>query len=344
MKFSSIYIAFLAVAYGFNLTDIYSAGSYPAPVSNPLSSVESLLATAEQVQTSLNAQLNSAIADKHLSPEFLTSYIVGVDSEINQVVSAVQSAVSSYSPSVGKAIIGSIIGPYYEEVTKGAQTLVDNTKSSPGTVDVRTTAGLIVNYQRLADLANYAEVDTSKLEQLSQECNALASYSVEKRATNSDMSGVHGAVANFKETIDTLYDEVTKDKGHAAEAAVTALITGLDGQVDNLAATIFNVANTVTYGLTSPIGDFLLGPIFQGLTNGVQVLISNVVGGSIDMVADGTAELFSGTMSKLISLGKKVNVAASNVAMLEDAHKQWTSLNATLNKKGHSSSNSTATA
>lgn len=327
MKASSILLALLSVVSAYSGSP-YSSDSASV---NPLASVESLLSAASQLQGNLNNLLDKAVSDKHLSPEFLTSYIIGTDYEINEVVNNLQSVVTGYSPDVAKAIVGSIIKPYYDTVTKGAHSVLENAKSSGITIDARTAAGLTVSLQRLSDLASFSTLDNSDLQSLSQQCNSLSNGNV-KRASNSDMSGVVGSVNNFQETINTFLHEVSHDKGHGAAAAVTALITGLDGQVDNLAATIFNVANKLTFGLTSPIGDFLLGPIFQGMTNGAEVLISNIIGGGIDMVADAPAQLFTGTMSKLIDMGKKINVSVANVAMLEDAKKQWVSLNANLNK------------
>lgn len=96
--------------------------------------------------------------------------------------------------------------------------------------------------------------------------------------------GFRGAITNAKQTVDTLSGEMKRSDGHPTEDLVDAVITGLDSQVDNAAATISSGLNGVTLGVSGDIGNFLLGPFFQSLTNGVEVLISNAVGGGVDLV------------------------------------------------------------
>lgn len=331
MKFSSFFLALFAVAYGADITEFIGLSDAQ------LASSENTAESAQTILQILNGELQKASTDSQFTTEFLSNYIIDVDAQINAILNGLTSSTAQYSGDISKAISAAVITPYYNETVKGAQTLVDNLAKISASVDPAVAAGIVVNYQRLADFATYNGVDATQLQSLNQKIAdhfGASTTGLAKRATNADMSGATGAVNNFRETLDTLMHEVTNDRGHAATATITAIITGLDGQVDNLAATIFNVLDTATFGLTSPLGDFLLGPIFQGMTNGAQVLISNIIGGGIDMVADGTASLFAGTMSKLIELGKKTNVQMHNIAMLEDVHKQWVSLNTIINKNG----------
>jgi len=71
-----------------------------------------------------------------------------------------------------------------------------------------------------------------------------------------------------------------------------------------------------------------LGPFVQSVTNGAEVMISNVVGGSVDIVSDGTAKLFSESLSKLHSLAVKNNVNSNDTEAFSKAQKQVKDLKA----------------
>lgn len=319
MKISSFAIALFTLAFGANAA---------SPAANPgLAHAESLVDSSDLVLQILNRELQKAANENQVTPELVASYMIDLYSQSNEVLSELIASTSGYTPDVAKSISAVVIKPFYDEVVKGAQSLSAVIDKTTGPLESDVSAGILVNYQRLSDFASLNGIDSSALDSLTKSINEHLNHpSVSKRATNHDLSGVVGSVNNFQETLNTFMHEVTHDKGHTATAAITAIITGLDGQIDNMAASVFNVLDAATFGLTSPIGDFLLGPIFQGMTNGAQVLISNIIGGAIDMIADGPAADFNTALDKLVKLGTKANVDSRNVAMLSDVRKQWISL------------------
>ena len=340
MKLSVVTLALLSVVYGYNISDINTATTSPTSSALKISGVETLINDVNSGVVDLNNLFSQAIADNHLTAEFVSSYIDNIDQSIESVTTDLENALQGYSLDLKKTMAKHIIAPYFNTVVSGAQTLVSNLGKVEGTVNSKYVAEITVNYQKLIDFGKFANIDTSKLEQLSRECNGSKQHNY-KRATEAEMSGVHGAINNMKETLDTLKHEATTDTGHNAAASITALITGLDGQIDNLAATILDGLNGVTFGLSGDLGDFLLGPIFQGVTNGAQVIFSNIVGGSIDMVADGTVTLFSQSMTKLVTLGKQLNLKAKNLELVEDANKQWISLKTTMKDRANNGTDTT---
>ncbi|KNC31727.1 hypothetical protein FF38_03483 [Lucilia cuprina] len=147
------------------------------------------------------------------------------------------------------------------------------------------------------------------------------------------MDAVRGSIQSFHEKMDSMFSIINNHPGHSNAAVLTALITGLDGQIDNLAGNIFPIIDKLTLGITSPVTDFLLGPVFQSATDGVQVLVSNILGGSVDFVEDSVANMFTGSINKLENIGSKMKVSEKNMKLLQDTKKQWTNMQETMNAK-----------
>lgn len=117
--------------------------------------------------------------------------------------------------------------------------------------------------------------------------------------------GFRGAITNARQTVDTLNGEMKRSDGHPTEDLVDAVITGLDSQIDNVAGTLSTGLNGVTLGVSGDIGDFLLGPFFQSVTNGVEVLISNAVGGGVDLVTQPGIRALSNSIDSLSHASQK---------------------------------------
>lgn len=131
------------------------------------------------------------------------------------------------------------------------------------------------------------------------------------------MSGVEGSVTNHQQVIDTLNERLQADGGiHANQERITAYITGADSQIDNAIATVSDALAPYTGGISKAIGNFLLGPFVQSVTNGAEVLLANMIGGTADRMDAAMVGQLTGNYSRLIKLSSENNVDVSKLQNL----------------------------
>ena len=111
-------------------------------------------------------------------------------------------------------------------------------------------------------------------------------------------------------------NQLKSHDGHPAAEVLLATITGLDSQIDNAAGTISHALAPFTGGLSLAVGNFLLGPFFQSVTNGAEVLLSNIVGGAVDGVTAPAVAALSGNISKLTSQAAKYHIDTAKLVNL----------------------------
>lgn len=285
-----------------------------------LSGIEGAVTNQRQVQDTLNRQLKAK--NGHAAQAEINAFITGADSQIDNTIATVSDALSPLTLGLSKAVGNFLLGPVVQSVTNGAEVFLANiVGGGVDLVDRQLVSLLNENYSKLASLATKNNVDASRLQNLSQQISQAVSKK-SKRSEDGNLSGIKGAITNMKQTVDTLKEQLGAHDGHAGKDIVNAAITGLDSQIDNLAATLSSGLNGVTLGISGDIGNFLLGPFFQSLTNGAEVVISNVVGGSVDIVTDGTSKLFSHALSQLHELGTKFGVKSDTLESLAKVRKQ----------------------
>jgi hypothetical protein len=107
-----------------------------------------------------------------------------------------------------------------------------------------------------------------------------------------------------KQVVDALSHQLKSHDGHASAEVLLATINGLDAQIDNAAGTISHALAPFTGDLSLAVGNFLLGPFFQTVTNGAEVVLANVVGGAVDRVSTLAVAALSSNISKLANLNK----------------------------------------
>jgi len=319
MQYTSIFLATLALV-----------SAMPMPMSSAteqdMSGAQGSVTNSRQVQDTLNRQLQ-ANGGAHANQARVNAFITGADSQIDNTIATVSDALAPLTMGASKAIGNVLLGPFVQSVTNGAEVLLSNLiGGGEDLADAQMTASLTGNYAKLSALAAKNNVDASKLQNLSQQITNTVSD--KSKRDDGGMSGIKGAMTNLKQTVDTMKQNMQDRKGTSARDTIDAFITGADSQIDNAAATISQGLNGVTLGISGKIGDFLLGPFVQSVTNGAEVMISNVVGGSVDIVSDGTAKLFSESLSKLHSLAVKNNVNSNDTEALAKTQKQVKELKA----------------
>ncbi|VVT45942.1 uncharacterized protein SAPINGB_P000968 [Magnusiomyces paraingens] len=130
------------------------------------------------------------------------------------------------------------------------------------------------------------------------------------------VDGYHSGLTNSQQTMDTLIRQLRANDGHPTSDIISAVITGLDSQIDNGIATVVNTLAPLTGGLSLAVGQALLGPFAQSVTNGAEVVISNLVGAPIDFITQGIRLNFANTLGNLATTAKQYNVDTTRLHQL----------------------------
>ena len=174
----------------------------------------------------------------------------------------------------------------------------------------------------LSLLVSHAVSTPSTFDNTVEDCFDQSDYDTN---SNPNMAGLHNAITNSKQVIDTLAGQIKSGDGHAVASSLNALITGTDSQIDNVLGMLTD-SKMLTYaslGLNKDIGNFLLGDFFQSVTNGVEVLIGNIGGGAIDMITDGGVKDLSEAIGKLNDMASKdYHVSDNKINALTNANTQ----------------------
>lgn len=255
----------------------------------------------------------------------VTAFIQGLDSQIDNAISTVTSALSPLTGGLSEAVGGAILGPFFQSVTDGAEVLIGNIVG--GAADLVASpiiSTLSQSLTRLINQGNQYNIDTSKLEDLNNQLSLKLGQAkpsdeeVGLEARQMDfLQGLQGSFMNFQQKVDELNGEIRQHPGQAGSATVTAVIQGLDSQIDNAISTVAGVLSPLTGGLSEAVGNAILGPFFQSVTDGAEVLIGNILGGAADFVVSPVVSTFSSTLSNLIDQGNEYNIDTSR---LQDAN------------------------
>jgi hypothetical protein len=130
------------------------------------------------------------------------------------------------------------------------------------------------------------------------------------------LDGFKSSVTISKQVVDALSHQLKSHDGHASAEVLLATITGLDAQIDNAAGTVSHALAPFTGNLSLAVGNFLLGPFFQSVTNGAEVLLSNIVGGAVDGVSAPAVAALSGNINKLTSQAARYHINTEKLVNL----------------------------
>lgn len=122
------------------------------------------------------------------------------------------------------------------------------------------------------------------------------------------VNGVKSGVTNVRQQVDAVVRGFQTNDGHPTADSLKALITGLDGQIDNGIGIVADLLSPVTFGASHAVEGAILGPFFQSVTDGAEVAISNLVGLPIDAVLGSDIQSLANNMSKMIAQANQLQV------------------------------------
>ncbi|PRT55773.1 hypothetical protein B9G98_03393 [Wickerhamiella sorbophila] len=254
----------------------------------------------------------------HLTAQYVAKFASNLSQTISNTLVEVESLVSQGGDN-SKAV--TVLIPFVSAVSKGSGMLVSSLANNPDhLLSSAEVQDLVGNLQKVSNVALDNHVDTTELQAVISQLHAVGGKLHARSDFNPILDGIKGSATNAAQTVETLLKQLTRNDGHPTADVISAFITGLDSQADNLLNAVSVALGPLTFGVSNLVGDTLLGPFFQSLTNGAEVLIANVAGGAVDLVTQPALQLLVHTLSRAVSLGKKNNV--KNAANLEKAVNQ----------------------
>lgn len=330
MKSSAIIIsALLSLAYSAPYQTVESvAAQRQQQQEQAMSGVEGSVTNHQQVMDTLNERLR-ADGGVHANQERITAYITGADSQIDNAIATVSDALAPFTGGISKAIGNFLLGPFVQSVTNGAEVFVSNViGNAEDTMDAEMVGRMTGDYSRLIQLSSKNNVDTSRLQDLNEQLTNtlpkakrdLTAQEIAQRQQQQEeaMSGAQGSITNHQQVVDTLNHLLNQAGGdpHANADRMVAYITGADSQIDNAIATISDALAPFTGGASKAIGNFLLGPFVQSVTNGAEVFLANMMGGAADQMDAALVGQLTGNYSRLIKLSSQNNIDVSKLQNL----------------------------
>lgn len=131
-------------------------------------------------------------------------------------------------------------------------------------------------------------------------------------SNNAWVEGAHESMVNHQQVVDTLNRQMASNNGHRNADRIIAAVTGADSQIDNAIATVAHALGPFTGGLSLAVGNFLLGPFVQSVTNGAEVFLGNVIGGAEDRVQN-AAVSYANNLTNLRAHANTFNINTSRL-------------------------------
>lgn len=250
--------------------------------------------------------LKNELRSKGARPDHgsIVHYVTDVDNNIDNLIGIVGNSLPSTGPGTPD-MVKSILEPTFKSISEGAEILVSDTVG--GYVDPNLSPIMQQYSQSLSKVANLAGVynlrrDQKMLTIMSHHVELLIRDSyhhhdhhdhhdyhdhnggeISARQAAGILDGFISGMDNARQRFDAFTNDLRQKGSRPGAALAVNLIAGLDGQIDNILGVLDDVLGKLTFGLTNPIFGFILGPTFQSLTDGIEVLIGNLVGGIIDL-------------------------------------------------------------
>lgn len=136
------------------------------------------------------------------------------------------------------------------------------------------------------------------------------------------VNGVKSGVTNARQQVDSMVRGFRSNDGHPTADALKALITGIDGQIDNGIGIVADLLSPVTFGASRALEGAILGPWFQSVTDGIEVAAANLIGMPIDAVIGAPVQSLANNMSKMIAQANALSVDSKIVNRMSQAQKK----------------------
>uniref|UniRef100_A0A060SZS9 ARAD1C03080p n=1 Tax=Blastobotrys adeninivorans TaxID=409370 RepID=A0A060SZS9_BLAAD len=271
------------------------------------------------------------------SPDALASFVHDLGRDISRATSSIEGIMShalGNDNSNGHQVSDmahSLIGPLYSTAIRAGERLLAVTTTSsldPNSGDA--IHQLSQDYNHLAQTAQQYQLPAADtLRQISAKIGNLNSRIPRLAARQMSLpDGIKSGLDNARQRFNAFSNEMRNPNARPGSQAMVEMITGLDGQIDNMLGMAQQALSPITGGLSDLVFSAILGPTFQSLTDGVEVLIGNLSGGIVDLALVPALHLLSGSVRNSANMAKQMNLNneavklnSQSVALAQMAHR-----------------------
>ncbi|CAN6616753.1 hypothetical protein TRVA0_006S03356 [Trichomonascus vanleenenianus] len=243
-------------------------------------------------------------------PDAVNAYSVALDQQVDSGLMSAHDAVQKIE--LHDSAKQAMFAPLFQSAVKGAEVLFTKTNGNPVDPGVSPSiAQLSSDLVRLARFASdenmpqNAETISAMATKLQNVASNVANKSKRSNlhARQADIvGGVMSGLTNAEQRMDAFVHDLRSGNARPGSQAMVNLITGLDGQIDNLLGVIGSGLAPLTGGLSNAVISVILGPSFQSLTDGVEVLLGNVGGGVLDIALVPAMHLLAGNLMNVANV------------------------------------------
>lgn len=148
----------------------------------------------------------------------------------------------------------------------------------------------------------------------------LCSLSMVSANQSAFLNGAHDSVVNSVQQIDKLNAAIREHPEHAGAMTAATFAQATDSQIDNAISIVANALAPLTGGLSVAVGQAVLGPFVQSVTDGAEVFLGNIVGGAFDLAAN--PQMISNLAKSYNNLVSQANNYHVNTSRLQYIQKQ----------------------
>ncbi|KAA8909431.1 hypothetical protein TRICI_004498 [Trichomonascus ciferrii] len=270
---------------------------------------------------------DAAEGDSRPPTQAVSRFVSDLDTQISKGIETLSSSVSNIGP-IPEAASFALTTPLFRSAAGATERLTMSLAG--GTLDESLSGALDSLSEKIQVLAETADEYSNKqfthsLNLLNRRVQNLASTarSENQLAARSNEGGIMGifshGVTNAQQRIDSFVNELNSPNARPGSQLFVNLLTGIDGQIDNLLGAISGALSSVTFGISDIPFNFILGPTFQSITDGAEVLIGNLAGSVIDDDVLPIIRSLSGNIMNLANVANEHGMNSQALALAQQS-------------------------
>lgn len=296
-----------------------------AGMSSAAQSIASIQKSIEQIVTDFE---NAAEGDSRPPTQAVSRFVSDLDTQISNGIETLSSLGSNVGP-IPEAASFALTSPLFRSAMGATERLTMSLAG--GQLDESLSGSLDLLSDKIQVLAATADEYSNKqfassLKLLNGRVQNLANTArsgnqLVARADGGIMGTINHGVTNAQQRIDGFFNTLNSPDAKPGSQLFVNLLTGIDGQIDNLLGLISGALSVGTFGISDVPFNFILGPTFQSITDGAEVLIGNLAGAVVDDAALPVIRSLAGNMMNLANVANEHGMNSQALAMAQQSQR-----------------------
>ncbi|CAN6658840.1 hypothetical protein TRVA0_031S00408 [Trichomonascus vanleenenianus] len=131
------------------------------------------------------------------------------------------------------------------------------------------------------------------------------------------LGNARDVMKNTQLNLDAVVNDYRQTSDRAGAAAITEVFNGLDAQIDIGIATVSKAIEPFSFGASKTAGNALLGPFVQSVADGLEAVVGNVVGGSLDPADFPVISSLQQNISRLIKQSQDYRINVTRLQLIQ---------------------------